>query len=136
MDFIPPEEGVNHLIDELRAGTPESEVLITDGFFQRQFYPYDLSEPGSAGGDRQAHRLAQKQMVTGPLVAEWEPASGGGVARISFDPVDDPFLSQHRLKNKPFLPGVVGVGVACRSGPSPRLAARFAKCATCESPTA
>ena len=31
------------------------------------------------------------------------------MARISFDPVNDPFLSQHRLKNKPFLPGVVGL---------------------------
>ncbi len=45
MDFISPEEGVNHLIDELRAGAPESEVLITDGFFQRQFYPYEFERP-------------------------------------------------------------------------------------------
>jgi hypothetical protein len=44
-----------------------------------------------------------------PLVACWEASSDGGVARIEFDPIGDPFLAQHRLKQKPFLPGVVGI---------------------------
>jgi NAD(P)-dependent dehydrogenase (short-subunit alcohol dehydrogenase family) len=99
MDFIPPEEGVAHLIDELRAGAPENEVLVTDGFFQRQFYPYGLEAAASPPATGVA-----------PLVSQWEEASAGtGVARIVFDPAADPFLDQHRLKKKPFLPGVVGV---------------------------
>jgi hypothetical protein len=98
MDFIPPEEGVAHLIDELRAGAPENEVLITDGFFQRQFYPYDFAAPATS-----------PTATVAPLVAAWQAGETGGVARILFDPVADPFLDQHRLKKKPFLPGVVGV---------------------------
>jgi NAD(P)-dependent dehydrogenase (short-subunit alcohol dehydrogenase family) len=118
MDFIPPEEGVNHLIDELRAGTPESEVLITDGFFQRQFYPYDFERPASIPADAPAQVAGQTATVAtpqsarthGPLLDAWEPKSvAAGVARITFDPTVDPFLTQHLLKQKPFLPGVVGL---------------------------
>ncbi|MEX0977265.1 MAG: SDR family oxidoreductase, partial [Pirellulales bacterium] len=102
MDFIPPEEGVAHLIDELLAGAPQPEVLVTDGFFQRQFYPYDFEKPAAAAPVKAATRA--------PLVAAWQAADGGaGVAQIVFDPVGDPFLSQHRLKQKPFLPGVIGM---------------------------
>ncbi|REK19632.1 MAG: hypothetical protein DWQ37_00140 [Planctomycetota bacterium] len=106
MDFIPPQEGVNHLIDELRAGTPRSEILVTDGFFQRQFYPFDMEIAGEAPT---AHGAPTASPSGAPLVAEWKAADGGGTAKILFDPVGDPFLSQHRLKGKPFLPGVVGL---------------------------
>jgi hypothetical protein len=114
MDFIPPDEGVNHLIDELRAGTPESEVLITDGFFQRQFYPYDFERPVNKPviSQPQVTSVAapRSARINGPLLDAWEPKSvAAGVARITFDPVADPFLTQHLLKQKPFLPGVVGL---------------------------
>ena len=39
MAFIPPGEGVEHLHQELHAGLPNREVVITDGHFQRTFYP-------------------------------------------------------------------------------------------------
>jgi NAD(P)-dependent dehydrogenase (short-subunit alcohol dehydrogenase family) len=113
MNFIPPEEGVAHLIDELRAGASESEVLITDAFFQRQFYPYEFEVPAQRAASVAApapQPPVHAPTTTGaPLVAEWQAAAGGGAARIVFDPVADPFLDQHRLKNRPFLPGVVGV---------------------------
>ncbi len=49
MEFISPEEGCTHLLQELRAGLPEGEVLITDGYFQRAFYPPQLRDlPGAA----------------------------------------------------------------------------------------
>ncbi len=120
MDFIPPEEGVNHLIDELRAGAPESEVLITDGFFQRQFYPYDFERPlpGSSGASAAAplRAPAEKPSSLGPLLSAWQPGSvAAGTARIDFDPESDPFLKEHRLKQKPFLPGVVGVEALCEA---------------------
>ncbi len=44
MEFLTPEEGCNHLLQELRAGLPEGEVLITDGYFQQMFYPPELCE--------------------------------------------------------------------------------------------
>jgi NAD(P)-dependent dehydrogenase (short-subunit alcohol dehydrogenase family) len=39
MQFMPTLEGAAHLIDELSAGLPESEVLITDVNYFRSFYP-------------------------------------------------------------------------------------------------
>jgi hypothetical protein len=113
MDFISPDEGVNHLIDELRAGTPESEVLITDGFFQRQFYPYEMEISGATEtpiASRAASEISAPGPSLGPLVQAWEQKSvASGTARIKFDPERDPFLTEHRLKQKPFLPGVVGL---------------------------
>jgi|GEM_PF-774000 len=110
MDFISPEEGVNHLIDELRAGTPESEVLITDGFFQRQFYPFEMEIAPQSTASEPTTPATGEPTSYGPLIAAWEPKSvASGTARIKFDPEADPFLSEHRLRQKPFLPGVVGL---------------------------
>ena len=132
MNFIPPEEGVEHLHQELRAALPEPEVLITDGYFERLFYP---QEPGAPVGEAEAPTRSQPESApreqprrtsnappraqtppgsaeattTGrPLVESVRPLDGGGlVAEIRFDPARDPFLLEHRLKGKPFLPGVV-----------------------------
>ncbi|MEX0679047.1 MAG: SDR family NAD(P)-dependent oxidoreductase [Pirellulales bacterium] len=114
MTFIPPGEGVAHLVAELRAGAPESEVLIGDGFFERTFYPYRFDGPAealdpSSAPDRGPVAPAQAATAS-PLVARWQPSSsGGGVAEFDFDPLADPFLTDHRLKQRPFLPGVVGI---------------------------
>ncbi len=37
------------------------------------------------------------------------------MAQIHFDPVADVFLREHRLKGKPFLPGVVGIEALCEA---------------------
>ncbi len=44
MEFISTAEGCEHLHRELRAGLPEGEVLITDGYFQQLFYPQQLCD--------------------------------------------------------------------------------------------
>ena len=47
---------------------------------------------------------------SGPLLSKFEKSAGrGATAQIVFDPARDPFLIEHRLKNKPFLPAVVGI---------------------------
>jgi len=132
MNFISPEEGIEHLHQELRAALPEAEVLITDGYFERVFYPRTSSEPiGEADvplhvppaapprEERRRTRQTSSQVAmasagalptgTGrPLIESVRPLDGGGlVAEIRFDPTRDPFLVEHRLKGKPFLPGVV-----------------------------
>ena len=106
MNFLAPETGVSHCIDELRAGNPESEILITDGYFQSVFYAYEIAtatrEPQVAP--------ARTGTAAAPLIDKWEPTTAGaGIARITFDPKNDPFLAQHRMKQKPFLPGVIGI---------------------------
>ena len=57
MAFIPPREGVEHLCRELEAGLPKSEVLISDLFFQRQFYPFldDAATPAGPTAKSELH---------------------------------------------------------------------------------
>ena len=125
MEFISPAEGCEHLHQELRAGLPEGEVLITDGYFQRLFYPKQLCElPGAGEASPPASRAPSQP--TRPLIHSVEPRPEGGVvAQVHFDPVADVFLREHRLKGKPFLPGVVGIEALCEAaaslGPSARL---------------
>ena len=100
MEFIPAIEAVDHLHQELRAGLPESEVLITDGHFQRLFYGHERSVTP-----------ASPSPAVRPLIEAIEPgeADVAAVAGVKFDPESDPFLTGHRLRGKPFLPGVIGL---------------------------
>ena len=125
MAFIPPAEGIEHLHQELRAGLPSPEIVVTDGHFQRTFYPAQRPRHG----DLTVACLESVPLVSAdlaPQVAESliRPAAGslglpliesvvrredGGVAAcLRFDPAADPFLLQHRFRDKPFLPAVIG----------------------------
>ena len=98
MDFISPKEGVEHLCRELQAGLPRAEVIITDGFFERIFYPFV-----AANEFKDPSRL--------PLIETIKPLerNQGIVAEIELDPSADPFLFDHKLRDKPLLPAVVGL---------------------------
>jgi malonyl CoA-acyl carrier protein transacylase/acyl carrier protein/NAD(P)-dependent dehydrogenase (short-subunit alcohol dehydrogenase family) len=118
MEFLSPEEGCEHLHQELRAGLPEGEVLITDGYFQRTFYPKQLCDlPDAAETPSPAPPVSSAlSRPTRPLIHSVEPhPEGGAVAQVHFDPVADVFLREHRLKGKPFLPGVVGIEALCQA---------------------
>lgn len=99
MDFISPREGCGHLCRELEAGLPTSEVLITDGFFERIFYPFVNDVP---------HEIASSRF---PLVETVSSVEGtpGVVAEVVLDPQADPFLRDHTLRGKPLLPAVIGL---------------------------
>ena len=132
MEFISPAEGCEHLHEELRAGLPEGEVLITDGYFQRVFYPKELCElPGTAEAPPPSAVAGPRTMPSAPpaasapspslrpLIHSIEPRPEGGIiAQVRFDPVADVFLREHRLKDKPFLPGVVGIEALCEAAAS------------------
>lgn len=104
MRMMPPAEGASHLIDELRAGAPEAEVLITDAQFYETFYSKDLR---IARAD-----VARADSEPAPALirrtAEFEPGRRA-VAAIRLDPVGDPFLREHRLRDKPTLPMVIAL---------------------------
>ncbi len=91
MKLMPPNEGVAHLLAELAAGAPESEVLISDGYFERRFYPYDFEMPKAlpeSRGSADAAAEDGESGTTGPLISHWRPGSiaRSGVAQIVFDP--------------------------------------------------
>ncbi|HLA85127.1 MAG TPA: KR domain-containing protein [Thermoguttaceae bacterium] len=104
MRMMPPTEGAEHLIDELRAGLPESETLFTDRQYYETFYSKDLLIPA-------ATKPKTKPQASGALiqrVAEIEPGRRT-VVEIQLDPVADPFLREHRLRDRPTLPMVVAL---------------------------
>ena len=75
MKFISPEEGVRHLDDELRAGAPEAEILISDGYFQRMFYPTEVDDSSSqeSAAPPTAHPSSGR-----PLIDSVQSPSGNG----------------------------------------------------------
>jgi NAD(P)-dependent dehydrogenase (short-subunit alcohol dehydrogenase family) len=108
MEFMQPEEGFEHFHEEMLVGAPESEVLIADDYFEKSFYTYPVIRTDApqnpvvdVGTDR-------------PLIDSLESGAGQttAVAQVTFDPGRDPFLVEHRLKQKPFLPGVIGLETA------------------------
>jgi NAD(P)-dependent dehydrogenase (short-subunit alcohol dehydrogenase family) len=112
MAFIPPQEGIEHLHQELRAGLPAAEIVVTDGHFQRTFYPDQapsVAEAGSAAQGPGPIAQATPAATGRPLVESVvRREDGGWVVGLRLDPTNDPFLREHRLRNKPFLPGVIG----------------------------
>jgi NAD(P)-dependent dehydrogenase (short-subunit alcohol dehydrogenase family)/acyl carrier protein len=105
MAFIPPREGVEHLCRELEAGLPTTEVLVTDRFFEKTFYPFVENEnASSAAVSADATELSQL-----PLVEEAAPFNGGIEAKITFDPKVEPFLLDHQFRGRGLLPAVIGL---------------------------
>jgi hypothetical protein len=104
--FMPPLEGVGHLIDEIEAGAPEGEVLILD---QPGLLDFDGIMPAAAQTHAYHHRqtvIADKPLIEGAFDLR---ESLSLVAEIRFDPVADPFLQQHRFQGRPLLPAVIGI---------------------------
>ncbi len=98
MQFMPAEEGIEHLITELESDAGESEVLITDDRYYRAFYPAEtLVESSENAGSQIATPMLEEVATTGPQ-RKW-------TAKV--DPVKDPFLAEHLLDGKPLLPFVV-----------------------------
>ncbi len=129
--FMSPGEGIAHLMDEIRAGAPEGEVLI----FDRPNAP-DLSKPDPAKPDPaepdpaepdpvipdQPHnapapdRIGQtlrrhRAVAAAPLVEGLRVLREGRelITEIRFDPTTDPFLTDHLFRGTPMLPAVISM---------------------------
>ena len=112
MQFMPAREGVDHLIGELLAGTPEPEVLITDSRYYRVFNPAET------------RALEWYPDLQPPqLPTDWCPMLGrtfadgtdSGSVRLTVNPARDPFLVEHRVKDTPVMPLAVGVQILCET---------------------
>ena len=106
MQFMPAAEGVDHLINELSAGAPEPEVLITDESYFRVFNPMETRS-------REQHTSTLPEPIDTrrfPLLAA---TVRGPVESTPFEallnPARDPFLAQHRIDDHPVLPMAIGV---------------------------
>jgi NAD(P)-dependent dehydrogenase (short-subunit alcohol dehydrogenase family) len=98
LEFMPPREGVEHIVRELAAGAPEAEVVLTREAFIRERYPHV-----------QIARPAELAPLGLPLISAMRRTAEGCIAEALLDPVTDPFLREHRLRNRPLMPAVVGL---------------------------
>lgn len=103
--FMPAAEGIEHLVRELEAGLPESEIVLLD-------------RPELMDADRTAHSIAEHAPLQAANVraAGWaildgalDARPGGVVAECLFDPRRDVFLIEHQFEGAPILPAVVGL---------------------------
>jgi NAD(P)-dependent dehydrogenase (short-subunit alcohol dehydrogenase family) len=107
MKYMTPEEGVERLDQELRAGLPESEVLYTFGDFYPMFYPHEQRPLGPfVPGQLNAPSNADDAL---PLLKSVRKDGEDLVGDATFDPAVEAFLKQHLLRGKPLLPVVVGL---------------------------
>lgn len=103
--FMPAAEGIEHLVRELAAGLPESEIVLLD-----RPELMDADRTAIAGAEhaplQQANtRAAEWAILDGVL----DVRPGSVVAECLFDPRRDVFLLEHQFEGAPILPAVIGL---------------------------
>jgi acyl transferase domain-containing protein len=116
--LMPVKEGVAHLLREVVAGSPEPEVVITESRHWQKFASMTVQNTGgqfpkfevATKADAETKLTPPPKVAAAPLTKNIRrEASGGTVADIVLDPTREPFLIQHRLRNKPLFPIVVAL---------------------------
>ncbi|MFG0333117.1 MAG: C45 family autoproteolytic acyltransferase/hydrolase, partial [Maioricimonas sp. JB049] len=111
LTFMPPAEGAAHVIDELRAGAPDAEVLFVDR-------PAELQIGCDAAEATQLVELRERNAEGRPAAmidAVLEESAGSRViAETRLDP-SQPFLDQHRHRRTPILPVVMALETLCEA---------------------
>ena len=124
INFMPSREGADHLISELCAGLPESEIAITELSYCREKYG-DPAQQAAAAAAQQGAALQNAAIAPGagpglgltlaeaPVIdAVTELVPGQTMtAEVHLDPVQDVFLAQHRFKGRPLMPVVMTMEV-------------------------
>jgi NAD(P)-dependent dehydrogenase (short-subunit alcohol dehydrogenase family) len=103
--FMPAQEGCRHLLDELAAGLPESEIAITELGYCRDKYANTSNLLSRSAAPVSAEPFGPGAFPVVDAVLECEPSKL--VAELHLDPVQDVFLTQHRYKERPMMPVVV-----------------------------
>jgi hypothetical protein len=117
LTFMPLAEGVRRFIDEVEAGLPDAEVLVTEP----AMCPDAVSFAG-ADRDSTAETAVPKNMAAvpsasrgslpagdvGSLVSGVEPQGKSTWVSFRLDPTSDRFLIDHLQNGRPLLPAVMG----------------------------
>ncbi|MFM8734154.1 MAG: beta-ketoacyl synthase N-terminal-like domain-containing protein [Pirellulales bacterium] len=97
LKFMPLVEGVGRFMDELEAGLPEGEVLVTEpACVPDSVAAADASSAGPATGTH------------GSLVHEVTRGASSTAITFRLDPTTDRFLLDHLQFGRPLLPAVMG----------------------------
>jgi hypothetical protein len=94
LKFMPLAEGVRRFMNELEAGLPEAEVLVTE--------PACVPEVVAGAAP------AEEKPEESSFLTVIEQSAGAAKAFVTLDPSQDRFLLDHRQYGKPILPAVMG----------------------------
>jgi NAD(P)-dependent dehydrogenase (short-subunit alcohol dehydrogenase family)/acyl carrier protein len=121
--FMPLAEGVRRFMDEVEAGLPEAEVLVTEpAMCPDAVPPAETGNGSSVAAAAATNTAAATQAAAATSASHRQPAKGdvgslvGSVAHegdstwVSFrlDPTSDRFLIDHLQHTRPLLPAVMG----------------------------
>ena len=107
MELMSPDEGVSRVIDELLANSPETEPIVTDRAYFSTFYGPEMELATDAPSASKARAF--------PLLKSLDATAKQSVGEFLFDPERDPFLIDHRLRDRPLLPAVVAAEAFCET---------------------
>ncbi len=122
MQFMPAEEGFQHLINEIEGGAGESEVLITDDRYYRMFYPAETLLAGESPESTEnlpstplLQRAAGNARATAPATSA-SSTIACHTYNSALNPAKDPFLADHLLDGRPLLPFVIAAEMLLEAG--------------------
>ena len=96
LKFMPLAEGVGRFMDEIEAGLPDAEVLVTEP----AMCPDAVTDAMAA--------VPPLLAGTGSLVAGVDRRADGTWVSFRLDPTGDRFLVEHTQHGRPLLPAVMG----------------------------
>ena len=113
MELMPPFEGTGHLIDEILAGGPVSETVVTDRHYFSMFYAPSMEKTSGSGDTNQT---SGAEGAASPLIDRVSGQKEGALtAEAVFQPASDPFLLDHQLRGRPLLPAVISAEAFCEA---------------------
>jgi hypothetical protein len=98
LKFMPLAEGVRRFMDEVEAGLPDAEVLVTEP----AMCPDAVA--GTDGSGPAINAAAVGSLVEGVIADQAKP-----VVTFRLDPTSDRFLLDHKQYGRPLLPAVMGL---------------------------
>ncbi|MEQ8568537.1 MAG: C45 family autoproteolytic acyltransferase/hydrolase [Deltaproteobacteria bacterium] len=102
--FMTPAEGANHLVRELWAGLPESEITICE-----RLDALDMDRLLVAESDRPKWLERARRAAASPMIDHLVTADADGATIERTLDATEPFLDQHRMGATPIVPAVVSL---------------------------
>ena len=103
LKFMPLAEGVQHFLDEIAAGLPASEVVVTEPAFCE------------AAGCVMSEAAGETSTSVGSLIKNVQPIAEGVSVSVDFEPTRDRFLVEHTQYGRPLLPAVMAAELIAQS---------------------
>jgi len=107
LKFMPLTEGVGRFMDEIEAGLPDVEVLVTESVLCPDAVSGPLPSAARAADAASVERAVNRLQV-GSLVGAVEKKGAATWVSFHLHPTSDCFLREHTQYGRPLLPAVMG----------------------------